>query len=127
MVSNMNRDYKDLNMEVQATTSIETTRAPSFKAWGLKRKSSIQTFHRPDLALHENAMGPFVSRLSHFREQNPKFKLHFSSQQKLKMGIACGRYFKALYCLEPSYGETKDESAARLEALKSVPNHAATD
>ena len=103
MLNELNKNYRTINAEVQSITSIETTRAPSFKAWGLKRRAShngIQHEQRPDLALHDNAMGPFSSRLNQFREKNPKHKLHFSGAQKLKMGKACIRYFKALYGLE---------------------------
>ena len=123
----MNRDYRSINIEVQRTTRIETTRAPSFKAWGLKKKANNQTFLRHDLVMHDNAMGPYTCRLSHFREENPKSKLHFSAQQKAKMGKACCRYFKALYNLEPSFCETKEERIARQEALRTLPGYVAND
>ena len=126
LLNRMNRDYRAINIEVQRSTGIETTRAPSFKAWGLKKKPSNQNSLRHDLLLHDNAMGPYACRLSHFREQNPKSKLHFSAQQKVKMGKACCRYFKALYSLEPSFGETKEEGLARQEALRTLPDYVAT-
>ena len=72
MLNSYNRDIRAINQEVATVTLIETTRAPSFKSWGMKRRASTNTTHnqRHDLALLEAAMGPFANRLGHFRESN---------------------------------------------------------
>ena len=125
MLNTFNQDIRAINKEVFTVTQIETTRAPSFKSWGMKRKAPNTTTpsnnQRFDLALLEAAMGPFANRLGHFRESNLQDKLHFSPYQKLKMGRACLRYFKNLYKLEDSEGDSKEEGVARLAALNSRP------
>ena len=49
--------------------------------------------------------------------------LHFNGYVKVKMARSILRYFKGLYLLEPSLGENKQEGVARLEALKTLPDH----
>ena len=129
MLNNFNRDVRDINQEVFETTNIETTRAPSFKSWGMKRRSgpaANSLSQRPDLELLEAAMGPFSNRMGQFREKDRQQKLHFSPYQKLKMGRACLRYFKVIYQLEESHGDNKEEGVARLSALNSLPQHRVT-
>ena len=125
MLNAFNQDIRAINQEVFTVTHIETTRAPSFKSWGMKRKASStasnNTTRRNDIALLEAAMGPFANRLGHFHESNLQDRLHFSPYQKLKMGRACLRYFKNIYKLEESQGDCKEEGVARRLALNSRP------
>ena len=72
MLNNFDRDVRDINQEVFETTNIETTRAPSFKSWGMKRRSgpaANSLSQRPDLELLEAAMSPFSNRMGQFREK----------------------------------------------------------
>ena len=77
------------------------TRAPSFRSWGMKRKSgSSQSSSLGDVADPLAAeMGPYAHRMAQFREHDARHKLHFAPKQKLKMARACQKYFMAIYKL----------------------------
>ena len=100
LLNQLNQIFTELNQEVKASTAIDTTRAPSFRSWGLKRKATSKVFG--PLTYQETAMGPFVHRLNQFRERRPEHKLHFDAYQKRKMARAVMRYFTSIYQVEQS-------------------------
>ena len=95
MLTKFNSDLQEINNEIKLSTGINTTRAPSFRSWGLKRVDKSTTFGPP--TVQEAALGPFSHRLEQFRERNPEHKLHLTTSRKFKMAQACHRYFLALY------------------------------
>lgn len=119
MLNQLNDFFREVNQECFEANGIDVTRAPSFLSWGTKRKASLAAND-----LQDQALGPFRHRLSLFRERQAEHKLHFSPYVKIKMARACVRYFRALYQLQESVGESKAEGSAWLEAVKSLPENA---
>ena len=112
LLGRYNEVIREMNAECREQTGIDTVRAPSFRSWGLKRRPNS-----------EGPLGPFAHRLTNFREPDPARMLHFSPYTKLKMGRSVGRYFKAIYSLAESVGDSKAEAAARRAALKTLPQY----
>ena len=108
-----NENIRVLNAECKERTGVDTVRAPSFRSWGLKKRLNAEV----------GPGGPYAHRFAHFREGRPEHMLHFSPYMKLKMGRAVGRYFKALYGLAESVGDSKAEAVALKAALKSLPQN----
>ena len=101
MLKRYNDDIQELNVATRVETGIEVTRAPSFRSWGMKKKTGEgqngpQSDEADPLA---SEMGPYAHRLAHFREAEARDKLHFAPKQKLKMAKACQKYFMAIYKL----------------------------
>ena len=123
MINSLNAHVKEINRSNRDSTKINTASAPSFVGWGCKRRATCQNELADRVDPQSEALGPYFHRLSHYREANPKEMLHFNGYVKVKMARSILRYFKGLYLLEPSLGENKQEGVARLEALKTLPDH----
>ena len=118
-----------INTEARNRSGVETDRAPSFQAWGIKRVApdTNMSIPRPDQNpsdyLQSNSFGPFTHRFAEFREEKIEKMLHFNDYLRLKMGRACIKYFRILYGLDTSYGNNKAEGTAILKKLKSEHIH----
>ena len=101
MLKRYNDDIQELNEATRGETGIEVTRAPSFRSWGMKKKTGGGQGGPQGAAADplDTEMGPYAHRLAHFRESAARDKLHFAPKQKLKMAKACQKYFMAIYKL----------------------------
>ena len=127
LLNNFNIFVKSFNQETQQKTGINTSRAPTFRAWGLSKRSSSNMCPSVDINpaayLQQSLRGPYIHRFNDFREAEVKDQLHFGAYTKLKMGRAGVKYFRMLYELDTSLGENKAEGTLLKEALKTMPAH----